>query len=672
MVNTNPGSLLELTSILTEDTIDDGIFVDNFTATASLGDVTLTNVSVVNIGSVGITLRDSVNIQASNLTVEANNQGFNLVNNSGFEITDFSLSSAIADGILLNNTDNSTISGNSAVDRSTVTSAGNGNNDHAIQMQTGADGNTFEFIDLIDMEDDGINIVDSLNNAFNDINISSPTVTSTEGAFLNAASTGNSFNDITADDFAQDCFETLADNTTLTNSTFTNCGSEGVIANVTGGTELTLSGITITDPGAIGVSITNLVSAVAQSGDVSVTDITVTLATTAMLLTGTNGGIFNDLDLQTSTTGLRLNNSDNNHFSVGDPTPDVISGNGIGIDIDTGSDSNSFENLSVTANTTDGITIDASLSNSFSDSDISNNTGDGFRLFATSNSNQITDNTIIGNSDEGIEILLGNSNSIANNQIETNAGSGIEVNGVSASNIISGNLFFENTTNGASLSGTGANSFYQNCLRNVTNISDLTGATTYVNIVPDPDMGNFWGSIPAGTGFSETCTDTGSTTTVQTDDDICDATFVEAGATDTAPLQTCDAFFDTHNMILSKTALTFNDLVNGLESGGNNPKAIPGATVMYTITATNQATDNRIGTAKDVTIADDFDSQITGGTLSWNANMVISSPDAGINVPLLDPEDGDAGEFLSNLITAQCGDLNVGESCTLTFSLDIQ
>ena len=328
--------------------------------------------------------------------------------------------------------------------------------------------------------------------------------------------------------------------------------------------------------------------------------------------------------------------------------------------------------MSVTANTTDGITIDASLSNSFSDSDISNNTGDGFRLFATSNSNQITDNTIIGNSDEGIEILLGNSNSIANNQIETNAGSGIEVNGVSASNIISGNLFFENTTNGANLSGSGANSLFENCLRNTTNIADVTGATTYAS----GGMGNFWGGINGtlGTEFSETCMDAGSTSTVQTDDDICDAPFVDAvaGVNDTAPLQTCEAFFDTHNMILSKTALTFSDPVNGLASGGNNPKAIPGATVLYTITATNQATDNRIGTATDITITDDFTSQITGGTLSWNANMVISSPDAGTSVPLLDPEDGDAGEFLSNLITAQCGDLNAGQSCTFTFSLDVQ
>jgi hypothetical protein len=55
--------------------------------------------------------------------------------------------------------------------------------------------------------------------------------------------------------------------------------------------------------------------------------------------------------------------------------------------------------------------------------------------------------------------------------------------------------------------------------------------------------------------------------------------------------------------------------------------------------------------------------------------MVLTSPDAGTSVALADTDfgtDGDAGEFISNLMTVRCGTINITESCTLTFSLDIQ
>ena len=350
----------------------------------------------------------------------------------------------------------------------------------------------------------------------------------------------------------------------------------------------------------------------------------------------------------------------------------TISSNPIGILFDNnGNNNNDFNDFIIENNTDDGVQFTAaSNNNEFFNTIIRNNGGDGVDIQSGNNNSFVAGTEIYGNAGVGVRISGAPSDTIIrDSEIYSNTGSGLDISSTGTGNIIEGNLFLENGSPGVNLTS-GTTTFFENCLRNTTNISDVTGTTTYVSA----GMGNFWGGINGTLGleFSETCMDAGSTTTVQTDDDICDSPFVDGGTTDTAPLQICDAFFTTHNMILSKTALTFNDPVNGLQSGGNNPKAIPGATVLYTITATNQATDNRIGAASDVTITDDFTSQITGGVFSWNSNMVISSPDAGTNVPLLDPEDGDAGEFLSNLITAQCGDLNVGESCTLTFSLDIQ
>ena len=98
---------------------------------------------------------------------------------------------------------------------------------------------------------------------------------------------------------------------------------------------------------------------------------------------------------------------------------------------------------------------------------------------------------------------------------------------------------------------------------------------------------------------------------------------------------------------------------------------------MYTITATNGTTNNLVGTAEKATITDDFTSEIvTNGRLIWNTDsMVITSPDAGTAVSLVDTDfatDADAGEFIGNMLRARCGDLNVGEACTLQFTLDIQ
>lgn len=634
---TNPGSLLSLTSILTEVTVlDDGIFINNYTGALTLGDVSVTGVDITSPVQ-GFTIQNSNNVQATDLTIDANNQALNILTSSDLEITDFTLSSTIADGLQLNNVDNSRFAGNSAVDRSSTNGVGNGGNDHAITLITGSDSNTFEFIDIIDTEDDGINIAASLNNTFTDIDITNPTYIATEGVYIDATSTGNTFNNISVDNVADDCFETLANDTTITGAgvsvgdggTFTNCTDMGVVVNVAAGTDLVLNSIRVDSPGDDGLNITGLDALVAN--DVLITNIQVTSsADRGMQINTVVDGVFRDLDFRSNTTfGLRLNNSDFNDFDVTSLSANIFGataeGNATGLELDNGSDSNTFANLSIVDNSGDGIIIDAASS----------------------------------------------SNTITNSESNDNGGDGIEILAASASNIIDGNLFLGNTGNGANLGGTGANSFYANCLRNATNITDGgAGVITYVNA----GSGNFWGSFPAdGSGFSEdntTCTDAGYAD--GTDDEICDASYTLGGANDTAPLQTCAAFF-TPNLSFSKTVLTFADDINTL-LGGSSPKAIPGATMAYTISVTNLAADNRTGAGEVATITDDFSSEITtNGRLSWNTGtMMLTSPDAGGTVGLTDAADTDAGEFIVDQLTARCGTINVTESCTLTFDLDIQ
>jgi len=258
-------------------------------------------------------------------------------------------------------------------------------NDHAIFITTGSDGNTFQFLDLIDTDDDAINIVTSLNNSFNDIDISNPTEATPQDGIIvtDTVSTGSSFNDITVDNVDNDCFETFANDTTITTATFTNCGQDGVVINLTAGTLLTLDDITATDPAALGISIANLVA-----GTVLISDITVTAATTGLLLSATSGGTYRDIDIRTSTTGMQLTNADSNDFDVTAFSANIFGatgqGNGTGIIVSAGSDSNTFNALSVVDNTGDGIEISSTSASNIIDGNLFlGNTLNGANLAGT-------------------------------------------------------------------------------------------------------------------------------------------------------------------------------------------------------------------------------------------------------------------------------------------------
>jgi len=126
-------------------------------------------------------------------------------------------------------------------------------------------------------------------------------------------------------------------------------------------------------------------------------------------------------------------------------------------------------------------------------------------------------------------------------------------------------------------------------------------------------------------------------------------------------------------LTVSKTSTVINDPVNG----ATNPKAIPGATVQYTVTIANAA---GAGDADNVAITDSLNTQITAdGSIAWvTDSMVITAPtiNGGAAQALTDAVDGDAGAFDDTAgnreISASCGTLQAAETCTLTFQVTVQ
>jgi hypothetical protein len=126
-------------------------------------------------------------------------------------------------------------------------------------------------------------------------------------------------------------------------------------------------------------------------------------------------------------------------------------------------------------------------------------------------------------------------------------------------------------------------------------------------------------------------------------------------------------------LTVTKTSAVIDDPINGV----TNPKAIPGATVQYTLTIANAA---GAGDADNVTITDNLNTQIsTDQSIAWETDsMVITAPtvNGGAAQALTDAPDADEGEFIDTAgnreITARCGTLQAAETCTLTFQVTVQ
>ena len=122
-------------------------------------------------------------------------------------------------------------------------------------------------------------------------------------------------------------------------------------------------------------------------------------------------------------------------------------------------------------------------------------------------------------------------------------------------------------------------------------------------------------------------------------------------------------------LTITKSSAVVSDPINGT----TNPKAIPGAVMMYTVTIANSASG---ATATGVTVTDSLNTEIaTNGTLAWVANsMTVTSPNinGGVLKALTDASDADEGTFAANVVTVNGITLAAGESATVTFEVTIQ
>jgi uncharacterized repeat protein (TIGR01451 family) len=139
-----------------------------------------------------------------------------------------------------------------------------------------------------------------------------------------------------------------------------------------------------------------------------------------------------------------------------------------------------------------------------------------------------------------------------------------------------------------------------------------------------------------------------------------------------------DAYrLETATLTVSKTTAVYSDPANGT----TNPKAIPGATITYTISIVN----NGSGTATGISIADIVD-EITAGIVAFNtlyndgtttcaATQGIAVKDGGEGAAICKTNlaDADSADFTvgTDTVAAAGLTLDAGETATLSFQVTI-
>lgn len=130
---------------------------------------------------------------------------------------------------------------------------------------------------------------------------------------------------------------------------------------------------------------------------------------------------------------------------------------------------------------------------------------------------------------------------------------------------------------------------------------------------------------------------------------------------------------------VDKTSAVISDPINGAAGPGVFPKAIPGATVEYTVTISNAGTAT--ATATNVQVSDSLNAEITAGTVAFDANgygaaagIQVTAPNlyGGAATPLTNAAADDEGEFTANTVSVGSISLAPGESATVRFRVVIQ
>ncbi|WP_299875677.1 right-handed parallel beta-helix repeat-containing protein [uncultured Cocleimonas sp.] len=430
---------------------------------------------------------------------------------------------------------------------------------------------------------------------------------------------------------SRDCINSNRGNITLLDVTVDTCGRYGAIFNkATGLSEnLSISNLSVNNATSDGLYIRNY-NASAATDTVEVDNVQITNAARfgTYLVANDSINLSNIKIDQTVNDGIVFNNTANsifNDISINNAGDDGLSFNAT-------STKNQLQAISISNSKTFGFRNNGGDDNTIEKLSISDSNGTYGIYYGNQAENNVIKEYEIYRNNYGISLTNSQANTFAYGKIYAN-NYGVRLTGSSAKNEFIDNYIHDNSILGLSISASGANesnAFYRNCFINpADNINNAeTGA---VNSFDNGSIGNFYGSSPAGSGYSETCLDSDTNA-------ICDASYTIPGASpdqDNFPsrdLTTIDAacFSDAvalPNINFKKTSQVVSDPVNGT----SNPKAIPGAIVAYTLTVTNSGIGNSDNNT--VAIIDNLPAQ-TKLVLGSSPNPIVfadGTPSSGLS-----------------------------------------
>jgi parallel beta-helix repeat protein len=265
---------------------------------------------------------------------------------------------------------------------------------------------------------------------------------------------------------------------------------------------------------------------------------------------------------------------------------------------------NNTANLNNAGSQSDGIRITSSNNNILTNNNVSSNYN-GIWITSSSTSNSVAGNNVSSNQ-FGIRISSANSNTISNNTVTSNSQHALYLVN-SNNNILKGNIA-ENNLRGitvvAPASPSANNKIYNNFFNNTgsplitTSLANTwnTAKTLGTNIIGGSYLGgNFWGT-PAGTGFSQTCTDTSPA------DGLCDSSYVlAAGNVDNLPLAMPAAPPTTSTTTTSTTTTTTTSTTTTSTTTSTTTTTTTTSTTTTTTSSTSTSTSTTTTTSSSTT-----------------------------------------------------------------------
>ena len=427
------------------------------------------------------------------------------------------------------------------------------------------------------------------------------------------------------------CISSNRGNETLIDVTVDQCGSHGIALLPQAGQpeNLSLTNLKISNTGLDGLFIRDHDS-ISATDNRTISDVEVSNAGRFGVYLLRNTGLeLNNIKIdQTVNDGINFNNTASSILE----NIDINNAGSDGITFNSTTENNQFRGVSILNSAIYGLFNNGGDGNSFEKLTIADSSGNA-GIFYTNQSQQ---NEIKGfesfNNRRGVFVNNSQENIFSAGNIYFND-EGVNLTGSSADNDFTENFIHDNGITGLLISNSGinaGNAFYQNCFINpVANINNLeTGVS---NSFDNGSIGNFYGSVPAGSGYSETCANTDNNA-------VCDVPYTipssASGYMDNFPSRDLSSinsacFSGTKFMPeinFKKTSQVFSDPVNG----NTNPKAIPGAIVEYTLEATN--TGNGIADSDTIQIIDNLPAN-TRLVLGAPANPIVftdGSPSSGL------------------------------------------